>query len=302
MIFSARFALISLRVGLALGFGMGFALPAASAEATCDRPALAQVVRHKIVAGETLAGIAQRHNLIPATLMGMNPSLRSGKLPIGTEILIPPYNGIRVEASRGQSWRDLAEIYKIRADVLFEVNGCQATPKVVFVPGVNWSPNTASRRDSPQSGTLTQILKGYPLPAPATMLLGYGWQLRSNTEKVAFHSGIDLFAQPGTPVLAAGDGTVAFAGKQGTYGNLVVINHRQGWQTRYAQLALFKVRVGQSVSQGTTIALTGTSGTPSSSRPHLHFEIRSNSKLGWVAENPDSYLQRVKQSKREGEQ
>ncbi len=264
-----------------------------SAEGACDRPALEQMVRHKIVAGETLAEISQRYRLIPATLMGMNPALRNGKLPIGAEILIPPYNGIRVQATRGQTWRDLAELYKVRADVLFEINGCLATPKVVFVPGVNWSPNP-SPVDTAKPGTLTQILTGYPLPTSAMVVLGYGWKLRSSTEQVAFHSGVDLAAKPGTPVLAVGDGTVAFAGKQGIYGNLVVINHHQGWQTRYAQLSTIKVRVGQWVAKGTTIALTGTSGKPSSAEPHLHFEIRSNSKLGWVAENPDSYLQRVK--------
>ena len=60
----------------------------------------------------------------------MNPALREGKAAVGSEIVIPPYNGIRVEVTAGQTWRQVAATYKVRADVLFEVNGCQTAPKV----------------------------------------------------------------------------------------------------------------------------------------------------------------------------
>lgn len=259
--------------------------------ATCAPPVLSRLIRHRVAAGETLASIAQNYDLIPATLMGINPSLRSGKAPVGSEILVPPYNGIRVELAPGQTLKDLAKKYSVRPDVLFEVNGCQSNPRVAFVPGVNWSPIAAP--NATPSSQERRILRGSPFAGQTTQpieVLGYGWVVYPGTGKVAFHSGIDLEAALDTPIVAVGNGTVAFAGTQGAYGNLVVINHAEGLQTRYAQLATIQVKVGQTVNRGQQIGTVGTSGQPSSKSPHLHFEVRSRSRLGWVAENPKNYL------------
>lgn len=261
------------------------------AQSGCPAPVLSRLTRHRVASGETVESIARQYNLLPTTLMGLNPSLRGGKAPVGAEVLVPPFNGIRVELRANQTWRDVAKQYGVRPDVLFEANGCQPTPKVVFVPGVNWSPVSSVGQSSGNS--TAGIVSTYPLPsspARAAILLGYGYGLQPTTGKVGFHSGVDLSAALGTNVLAAGDGTVAFAGNQGAYGKLVVINHQEGLQTRYAQLGSIKVKVGQSVRKGQPIGTVGTSGRPSSSQPHLHFEVRSRSKLGWVAENPESYF------------
>ena len=251
----------------------------------CPQPALSRLIRHQVAPGETLESIARQYSLIPATLMGMNPALRKGKLAVGSEIVSPPYNGIRVEVPRGQTWRQVAAIYKVRADVLFEANGCQRAPRVVFVPGVNWSPG---RPVVPVPGEVA----GYPLPAVANVALGYGWQIHPDTDKVFFNSGVDLLAATGTRVRAVGAGTVAFAAEQGSYGNLVVVNHQRGRQTRYAHLKSVAVRAGQTVKQGELLGTVGSTGKPILTQPHLHFEIRYRSSLGWVAEDPISLLRR----------
>ncbi|KAM3089761.1 peptidoglycan DD-metalloendopeptidase family protein [Phormidesmis sp. 146-35] len=281
-----RLTLFGTAIGLLLN---GFALPSQAApDSTCPTPALSRVTRHRVKSGETLESIARRYNLIPATLMGMNAVLREGKAPIGAEILVPPYNGIRAEVPAGQTLRNLAAKYKVRPDLLFEVNGCQTAPKVVFIPGVNWSPVSESRL--PVAKANPNVLTRYPLSANSPVLLGYGWYLPAGQDKPVFHSGIDLSAAIGSPVRAVGDGTIAFAAQQGAYGNLVVINHQQGYQTRYAQLGGIKVKVGQTVKSGQTIGTVGSTGIPSSNGPHLHFEVRSNSNLGWVAEDPNPFL------------
>lgn len=261
-------------------------------ETSCPPSALSRFTRHTIQSGETIESIAADYNLLSTTLMGLNPALQTGTAPVGTEIIVPPYNGIRVEVASGTTWRDLAAQYSVRPDVLFELNGCETVPDVVFVPGVNWSPNGAIPAEAESDSPLT----GYPLSETVDLLTGYGWQVEDTTAAVVFHSGVDLDAPAGTPVLAVGAGTVAFASEQSSYGNLVVINHSQGLQTRYAQLDTIAVEVGQTVQPGEQIGTVGMTGN--ASVPHLHFEVRSNSDLGWVAEDPSLYIPYVNLSRR----
>ena len=262
----------------------------------CPTPALSRFQRHKVVRGETLESIAQRYNLIPTTIIGMNPALQNSAIAAVDSVLqIPPYNGIVVEVPRGQTWRQVAAQYKVRADSLFEVNGCQQDPRIVFVPGVNLSPNgVVTKSPLPtDAGTPNRAsLSGYPLAEVATVGLAYGWQINPATSQVFFHSGVDLLAPVGKNVLAIAPGTVAFANDQGSYGKLVIINHGGGLQSRYAQLDSIKVTVGQQVKKGGLLGTVGTSGQPTSSQPHLHFEVRFSSSLGWVAQDPKGYLKK----------
>jgi murein DD-endopeptidase MepM/ murein hydrolase activator NlpD len=88
------------------------------------------------------------------------------------------------------------------------------------------------------------------------------------------HKGIDFAVPQGTPVMAAGSGTVTFAGNSGEYGNLVVINHTNSYATAYAHLSRFAVHKGDHVSQGEVVAYSGMTGLATG--PHLHYEIRVN--------------------------
>ncbi|NEP02824.1 MAG: M23 family metallopeptidase [Symploca sp. SIO2E9] len=254
-------------------------------ESACPPPALSRLEKHKVVAGETLESIASQYNLFPETLIGFNPSLKGGTIPVGSEILIPPFNGIRIDVPAGSSWQDLAEAYGVRSDILFEVNGCQQLSQQVFLPGVNWS-----RRGTQAVDSYIGFV-GYPLPFEAPIGLGYGWRADASSESGQFHSGIDLLAEIGTPVLSVDAGTVAFAGGQGIYGRLVVVNHQGGRQSRYAHLQSISVRVGQQVQTGDTLGTVGVTGSRDIEQPHLHFEVRYNSPLGWVAQDPELHLQ-----------
>ena len=96
------------------------------------------------------------------------------------------------------------------------------------------------------------------------------------------HQGTDYAANPGTPVMAAGDGVVLRAGRAGGYGNLIELRHRNGITTRYGHLRGFArgIRGGMRVSQGQTIGYVGSTGLASG--PHLHYEFRVNG----VAKDP----------------
>jgi murein DD-endopeptidase MepM/ murein hydrolase activator NlpD len=88
------------------------------------------------------------------------------------------------------------------------------------------------------------------------------------------HEGIDIAVPSGTPVRASASGTVIHAGWLGGYGNLVVIDHGDGLATAYGHNSALLVAVGQNVSQGETISLSGSTGN--STGPHVHFEVRVN--------------------------
>ena len=90
------------------------------------------------------------------------------------------------------------------------------------------------------------------------------------------HRGVDYAAATGTPVKAAGDGRISFAGKQRGYGNVVIIDHGKGYQTLYAHLNGFArtIRRGKYVNQGNIIAYVGQTGWATG--PHLHYEFRIN--------------------------
>lgn len=98
------------------------------------------------------------------------------------------------------------------------------------------------------------------------------------------HTGLDIATSSGTPIKAASSGTVIYSGYKGSYGNLVIVAHTDSTQTYYAHCSRLYVSVGQTVSQGETIAAIGSTGN--STGPHLHLEIRVNG----VAKNPQNYL------------
>ncbi|MEW2585831.1 M23 family metallopeptidase [Streptomyces virginiae] len=101
------------------------------------------------------------------------------------------------------------------------------------------------------------------------------------------HTGIDFHAASGTSVHAVGFGTVVEAGWGGAYGNNVVIKHNDGTYTQYGHMSSLNVSVGQQVTPGQQIGLSGSTGN--SSGPHLHFEARTGSQYGSDID-PISYL------------
>ena len=100
------------------------------------------------------------------------------------------------------------------------------------------------------------------------------------------HTGLDIAAPNGTPILAVTDGVVTHASPMGTYGNLVIISHGNGVETYYAHCSRILVSVGQKVSSGQQIALVGSTGN--STGNHLHLEVRINNK----PVNPQKFLYR----------
>jgi len=137
---------------------------------------------------------------------------------------------------------------------------------------------------------------GGPLPAPvgsgvlrrpipgAAIGSTFGPRVHPIFGTVRMHTGLDFRAGAGTPILAAGGGTVVYAGPRGGYGNTVVIDHGNSLATLYAHQSAIYVSVGATVAPGQVIGAVGSTGF--STGPHLHFEVR----LGGTPVNPLGYL------------
>jgi murein DD-endopeptidase MepM/ murein hydrolase activator NlpD len=92
-----------------------------------------------------------------------------------------------------------------------------------------------------------------------------------------FHPGLDISADKGDPVYATADGKVTHAASAGNYGNLVIVEHGYGLETRYGHLSTFKIKVGQQVRRGDLLGLVGSTGRTTG--PHLHYEVRANGRI-----------------------
>ena len=121
-------------------------------------------------------------------------------------------------------------------------------------------------------------------PVGGTITSEFGWRTHPITGTQKYHSGIDIGADYGDAICAAQSGTVEYAGWISGYGNTVIINHGGGITTLYGHNQSLAVSVGQTVSQGETIAYCGSTGN--STGPHCHFEVRS----GGEPVSPYSYL------------
>ncbi|MBE9137423.1 peptidoglycan DD-metalloendopeptidase family protein [Nodosilinea sp. LEGE 07088] len=130
----------------------------------------------------------------------------------------------------------------------------------------------------------------FPLSVPASISSLFGWRMHPIHQSWRFHSGSDLAAPMGTPVLATRAGRVTVSDVLGGYGLTVILRHdNNDLESRYAHLSQVAVRPGEWVEQGEVIGLVGSTGT--STGPHLHFELRQLTAEGWVAVDPIEVLE-----------
>lgn len=129
--------------------------------------------------------------------------------------------------------------------------------------------SVATRRYQDRKFTLS----GTPT-ARARITSRYGYRLDPFTGGRRFHRGLDVGGRKGTPVLALADGVVSYSGSLGGYGNLVELDHADGYRTRYAHNDKNLVEVGSKVAKGQSIATMGSTGN--STGTHLHLEVRHN--------------------------
>ncbi|MCI8641657.1 MAG: M23 family metallopeptidase [Clostridia bacterium] len=165
-------------------------------------------------------------------------------------------------------------------------------PKDVLVASTNTKDSNSKNTNTKKStGTanvssntsLGKVNLGVSLVRPVSGVISARFAENSSIRRSS-HTGLDIAASTGTPVVAAASGKVTFSGWKGSYGNMMVITHSNGVQTYYAHCSKLYFDAGATVSQGQVIGTVGSTGN--STGPHLHLEIRVNG----VAYNPQNYL------------
>lgn len=238
------------------------------------------VVQYNVQPGDTVSGIAQQFHISADSVLWANDKLQDNPdlLSVGQTLYIPPVSGVLMVVTKGDFIQAIAARYKADVqDILndpfnqsnhdFKSNPPQLTEgQFLMVPGGE-KPFTA-RKVLYSSTTPNGAARGtsnfiWPTTACVSQ---YFWTR---------HPGIDLATPKGTPVTAADSGYVETVGWDTTgYGNMILVNHGNGFVTRYAHLSEWYVTPGQSVKKGAMIGRVGSTGH--STGPHLHFEVIKN--------------------------
>jgi murein DD-endopeptidase MepM/ murein hydrolase activator NlpD len=274
-----------------------------------------EIQKYTVVEGDTIIGIAEKFGLKPQTILLGNYYILADdphKLYPDQELNILPADGLLYDWHAGDGLNGVAEFFKVAPEDIVNWPGNNLNPDtlgdwsnpnievgtLLFVPGgqrefvsfaapriTRENPSVAKLMGPGACGAVYDGPRGsgfFIWPSVEKYLSGYDWSPETN------HRGIDIAGRMGNAIYAADTGVVVYAGWNNFgYGNVVVIDHGNGWQTLYAHLDTLSVGCGSYVYAGDFIAGMGSTGR--SSGPHLHFEMMHDA-YGKV--NPWDYLSR----------
>ena len=230
--------------------------------------------QHLVQKGETLSEIAQKYKVPLKSIIQANSIKSAHRIRTGRTLRIPgetlTFEDIWYKVQPGDTLWRIAHRHNVEVRDLQRINGISAPRSL-------------------QIGRMIRINErgpgfGKPLRVPLVVTSKYGYRPHPVTGRYQHHAGIDFRAATGTRVYASKAGRIIFAGRKNGYGKIVGIEHEGNFTTWYGHLSRIRVKVGQTVSQGKVIGLSGNTGI--STGPHLHFEIRYKGR----SEKPTKYI------------
>jgi LysM repeat protein len=250
------------------------------------------VLEYSVTTGDSVFGIAKSFNVHPETILWANYDQLNDSpdmLNPGMTLNVPPVDGVYYQWQAGDTFESVAAKFEASVqDILgwegnnFDLTNPQVAPEQwIMVPNGHrefrqWVPTIARAH----SGVSKNVLGSGACEGDYSGAYGSGvfaWPSSQHTlsgnDYWSGHLGIDIAGSLGDGVFAADSGVIVFAGwANGGYGNMVMIDHGNGYQTLYAHLSSVSSACGQSVGTGTYIGAIGSTGN--STGPHLHFEVR----------------------------
>jgi murein DD-endopeptidase MepM/ murein hydrolase activator NlpD len=251
------------------------------------------VVEYTVEAGDSIFGIAESFDIQPESLLWANAATLNDDphmIEIGLTLKVPPTDGIVYEWKDGDTVENVAaKFYADPVEILawpgnhLDMTNPVITPgTVVMVPGgerefTKWVVPTVPTGAAGVSSTLLGAggceFSNYSAYGSGAFIWPTDNHFLSGNDYWSGHLAIDIATYTGDAVRAADSGMVVYAGWiGGGYGNMVMVDHGNGYQTLYAHLSYVNVGCGQPVYQGNLLGGAGSTGN--STGPHLHFEVR----------------------------
>ena len=234
-------------------------------------------IRYIVQTGDTLDTIARAYGITFRQITWSNPGLRL-PLKVGQTLKLPPVPGVVVVVKNGDSPAGLAAAYGVDEATVLGFNHIRAPdliPGLMIVMPVDpqTGPNlsTGAPADPIDPGALFCPIQGAKIiqrfgPTSFAVEPAYGGYIH-------FHSGVDLLAEYGTPIVAAAGGKVTAAGNADYFGLRVAITDTYGLVEIYAHMSVVAVKVGDSIQQGTKIGTVGSTGLSVGAHLHLQLEV-----------------------------
>jgi LysM repeat protein len=252
-----------------------------------------KVIEYTVATGDSVFGIAKSYNLHPETILWANYDQLNDSpdmLNPGMKLNVPPVDGVYYQWQAGDTLESVAAKFHATVQNIlswegnnFDLTNPQVEPNQwIMIPNGHrefkpWLVPTIARSNS---GVSKSVLGPGACEGDYSGAYGTGvfaWPTASHTlsgnDFWSGHLGIDIAGSLGDGVFASDAGVIVFAGwAYGGYGNMVMIDHGNGYQTVYGHLSSVSAACGQSVYSGTYIGAVGSTGN--STGPHLHFEVR----------------------------
>lgn len=241
---------------------------------------------YEIKSGDTLSTIAFSFGISPSTIMMENKITATSVLKPGQKLVILPTTGVSYTVKSGDTSESIAAKYKISEDDLLDVNDIELPDDITIgmalvIPlnKVDLPASATPRFVNTTSGKIA--LKQASAPANLSAgLLSFIWPTATRSITQGFgrsHNGLDISNSQKVAIYAAEDGFVEISGWQTGYGNTIIINHGNGFKTRYGHSSTLHVSAGDQVTKGQIIATQGNTGRVRGiTGIHLHFEIMKN--------------------------
>lgn len=229
---------------------------------------------YTVKTGDTIGGITNKFGLKNiSTIIAVNGIENVRQVYSGQKLRIPSFDGLIHTVTSGNSLEGISAKYGIAVEDILDANDLDSTVlaagQKLFIPGAKLDRN-ALRKAMGETWAS-------PLKAKWRLTSKCAWRPDPFTGVQQYHPGIDMACPTGTPIYATMGGKVLASGVSRVYGNYIIIDHGNGYQTLYGHLSKRISVVGEQVSQNQKIGLVGSTGY--STGPHLHFTVYKNGKV-----------------------